>query len=424
GFETIPYHDQLTDGNQACVANWTSRREFSTASFVLRDYDFQQSLVDLTVRQNATDSASTWDWYHFPGRYFDSDRGQDLARIRSEAQTAKDQDIGLEISSDGIQAGNLFTLQDHPLDDFNQEYLVTGTEIRATSQDLTVLGPGAASSSFFSQLTVQSSASPFRTPPRTKRVLMPGPQIATVVGPSDQEIWTDQYGRIKVKFAWDMNASNDDSCSCWIRVSQPWTGKGWGAIAIPRIGEEVIVQFLDGDVDRPIVIGRVYNAQHMPPEALADGQAKTVLRTRSTMDGEADNFHELSFDDTSGSERIFFQSERDFDRVVKNNDSLRVGFDGQDAGDQSIDIYNDQTLNVGQGSGTGNQTIEIAQNRSITIDSGDDQLLIQKGNGEITAAQGGISISGQTSLTLKCGGSSIELSTDGVTIKGSLVQIN
>jgi len=215
-------------------------------------------------------------------------------------------------------------------------------------------------------------------------------------------------------------------------VTQPWTGKAWGAIAIPRIGEEVIVQFLDGDVDRPIVIGRVYNADRMPPEALADGQAKTVLRTRSTKAGDVECFHELSFDDTKDAEKIYLHSERDFIRVVENSDSLKVGFEKQDAGDQTVEIYNDQTLSVGVGSGEGSQTIQIGQDRTTTINAGNDTLTIKQGDLSVAAAAGGVTIEAQTTLTLKCGDSTIELTPSGITIKaggqvqiqGGLVKIN
>jgi len=251
-----------------------------------------------------------------------------------------------------------------------------------------------------------------------------GPQIATVVGKAGEEIWTDAYGRIKVQFAWDLAGQNDDASSCWIRVTQPWTGKGFGAVSIPRIGEEVIVNFIDGDIDRPIVVGRVFNADRMPPEALADGQAKTVFRTRSTKEGEIDAFHELTFDDTADAESIYLHSERDFLRVVENNDALKVGFDKQDAGDQSIEIYNDQTVQVGVGSGAGSQTVEIAKDRSVTLDTGSDTLTVKQGDQSTEVTSGSITMEAGTAITLKCGGSSIEITPSGITIKSAQINLN
>lgn len=424
GLETLPYHEEVTDSVEKCVANWTTRREFSTASFVMRDYDFQKPLVDTTVRQNASDTASAWSWYQFPGRYFETDDGQNYARVRSEAQSANEQSVEVVTMERRLQTGALLSVDLHPVDAMNQEYLIQGCELNVSATDLRPSGQTPAGTNYVATLKMQSSAIPFRSGLATPRPIMPGPQIATVVGPDGEEIWTDSFGRIKVQFAWDRDATGDDSSSCWMRVTQPWTGKGWGAMSIPRVGEEVIVQFIDGDIDRPIVMGRVYNAAHLPPATLADAQAKTILRTRSTKDGDVDSFHELSFDDTKDAEQIYLHSERDFDRVVENNESVKIGFDKQDAGDQTVEIYNDQKVTIGVGSGEGSQTIEIGNDRNVTIEAGNDTLSIQQGDRVVTAAAGGVSIEAQTTLTLKCGGSTIELSPSGITIQASLVQIN
>lgn len=424
GLAKLPYHEEVSDAAEKCVANWTTRREFSTASYVMRDYDFQKPLVDTTVRQNASDTPSVWSWYQFPGRYFETDDGQNYARVRSEAQSANEQAIEVVTMAQRLQAGCLLSVESHPLDAMNQEYLIHGCELTVSATDLRPSGHAPSGTNYVARLKLQSSAMPFRSGLTTPRPIMPGPQIATVVGPDGEEIWTDSFGRIKVQFAWDVDAVGDDSSSCWMRVTQPWTGKGWGAMSIPRVGEEVIVQFIDGDIDRPIVMGRVYNAAHLPPETLADAQAKTILRTRSTKGGDVDSFHELSFDDTKDAEQIYLHSERDFDRVVENNETAKIGFDKQDSGDQTVEIYNDQKLTVGVGSGEGSQTIEIGKDRNVTIDAGNDTLSIQQGDRVVTAAAGGVTIEAQTTLTLKCGGSTIELSPSGITIQASLVQIN
>jgi len=422
--DSLPYHAEADPESELCVSQWTSRRQFATASYILRDYDFQKPRAEMTVRQNASDTTSQWAWYEFPGRYFETEDGQHYARVRSEAASANQQQASVSISSPGVQAGNLLTITSHPRDEINQEYLVTACSLNASGPNVSAgSDPSQSGFHFASRLQTQSSAMPFRTQLITARPVMSGPQLATVVGPDGEEIWTDSFGRIKVQFAWDIVGTNDDSSSCWIRVTQPWTGKGWGAASIPRVGEEVIVEFLDGDVDRPIVIGRVFNADRMPPEGLADGQAKTIFRTRSTKKGDVDCFHELTFDDTKDAESIYLHSERDFQRVVENNDSLKVGFDKQDSGDQSIEIYNDQNVAIGVGSGTGSQTIEIGQDRSTTIDAGDDTLTIKQGDRTLTAQQGAITIEAQTSITLKCGASTIELTPSGISIKSTQIDI-
>tara|TARA_R110002049_G_scaffold4601_2_gene31743 strand:+ start:30349 stop:32349 length:2001 start_codon:yes stop_codon:yes gene_type:complete len=421
---SLPYHGIEDDGSEACVSKWTDRRQFNTASYVLKDYDFQKPRAEMTVRQNASDTASEWQWYEFPGRYFETADGEHYARVLTEAASAGQQSASVEVATHGLQSGNLLTIESHPRDALNQEYLITATQIQATAPDITAGSGGGGGFGFVGQLQIQPSSIPFRASHQTSRPVMPGPQIATVVGPDGEEIWTDSYGRIKVQFAWDMMGTGDDTSSCWIRVTQPWTGKGWGAVSIPRVGEEVIVAFLDGDVDRPIVTGRVFNADRMPPEALADGQAKTVFRTRSTKEGDVECFHELTFDDTKDAELIYLHSERDFQRVVENNDSLMVGFEKQDSGDQAIEIYNDQSLIVGVGSGSGSQTIEIGQDRTTTIDAGDDTLTIKQGDQNVNAESGAISIQAATSITLQCGDSSIQITPTGITIQSTQIDIN
>ncbi len=424
GLDTLPYHPQETFAVEACVSRWASYRRFATASHVMSDYDFQKPSSDMTVRQNASDSESDWQWYQHPGRYFETDDGQYYARVRTESVAANQQRYEVDVSTHGVQCGNLLTVKDHPTDELNREYLVVSAELTATAPDVAA---GSDSTDggfkFKSRLSIQSSDVPYRSARTTRRRIMPGPQIATVVGPDGEEIWTDAYGRIKVQFAWDLDAPGDDSSSCWIRVSQPWTGNGWGAVSIPRVGQEVIVEFLDGDVDRPIVTGRVYNDELSPPEALADNQAKTVLRTRSTKGGDVESYHELTFDDTKDAEQILLHSERDFVREVENNDTLKVGFDKSDPGDQSIEIYNDQNVQVGVGSGSGSQTIDVGQDRSVTIDAGDDTIVVKSGDRNVSAEQGAITIEAATSIQLKCGDSVIELTPSGISIKAAQVDV-
>ncbi|WP_404309732.1 type VI secretion system Vgr family protein [Neorhodopirellula lusitana] len=421
-FDSLPYHATELPGTETCLSQWAYQREFNTASYILRDYDFQKPRTDMTVRQNASDTASDWQWYEFPGRFFETDDGQHYARVLNEAATSSQHMATVNVSSPAVTTGNLLTMTSHPTDDLNQEYLVAGRHLWLTTGDVGA-GGGGATLRMNSQLQVLPSSIPFRAGFATTRPVMPGPQIATVVGPDGEEIWTDSYGRIKVQFAWDLIGTGDDSSSCWIRVTQPWTGKGWGAVSIPRVGEEVIVGFLDGDVDRPIVTGRVFNADRMPPEALADGQAKTVFRTRSTKEGDVNCFHELTFDDTKDAEQIYLHSERDFVRVVENDDSLQVGFDKQDSGDQTIEIYNDQNVQVGVGSGEGSQTTEIGQDRTTTIDAGDDTLTIKQGDQNVTAQSGAITIEAATSIKLKCGQSTIELTPSGINIQSTEIAI-
>src|SRR6185503_16478045 len=176
---------------------------------------------------------------------------------------------------------------------------------------------------------------------------------------SGEEIDTDEFGRVKVQFHWDRYNKADENSSCWVRVSQLWAGKGWGAMHIPRIGQEVIVEFLEGDPDQPIVTGRVYNGEQTVPYDLPANQTQSGLKSRSTKEGDGETFNELRFEDKKGEEQVYFHAEKNFDRVVENNDTLKVGFEKKDKGDQTIDIYN---------------------NRTTTLEKGHNTLLIKEGN--------------------------------------------
>ena len=172
---------------------------------------------------------------------------------------------------------------------------------------------------------------------------MEGTQTAVVVGNAGDEIFTDKYGRVKVQFPWDRQGQNDANSSCWVRVATLWAGKQWGIIHIPRVGQEVIVAFEEGDPDRPIIVGSVYNAENMPPYTLPDNKTQSGYLSRSTLNGTDQNFNQLRFEDKKDSEEIYFHAEKDFNRVVENNDTLKVGFDKNDKGDQTIQIYNNQS---------------------------------------------------------------------------------
>src|SRR6185437_13941270 len=222
----------------------------------------------------------------------------------------------------------------------------------------------------------------------TPRPVVQGAQTAVVVGKSGEEIWVDKYGRVMVQFFWDRKGKSDEHSSCWVRVSQSWAGKDWGWMAVPRIGQEVLVQFLEGDPDHPIITGRVYNANQMPPWALPANQTQTGIRTHSSPKGGADNFNELRFEDKKGSEEIHVQAEKDVTIVIKNDETRDIRhartttIKADDAetvteGNQTITInQGDQEITLTQGAQTitlnqGNQTIKLALgNQSTKLDAG------------------------------------------------------
>jgi type VI secretion system secreted protein VgrG len=272
---------------------------------------------------------------------------------------------------------------------------------------------------------------PFQLDEITHWPRMHGPQTAKVVVASGDEITTDKYGRIKVKFPWDRSSAQDDTASCWIRVAQIWAGSSWGAMYIPRVGMEVVVDFLNGNPDRPIIVGCVYNATNMPADALPDSKTKSDIMTNSSTGGGG--FNQLRFEDKKGSEEVYFQAQKDYNKLVKNNETVTV-----DQGNRSI------TLNKGDNSFTvsaGKNTVSIQKDNSVTIQQGNNSLTVSTGNNSTTVSQGNesltvstgnhsisvsagsSSVTAQQSITLTVGGNSITIGSSGITISGSLITV-
>ena len=206
---------------------------------------------------------------------------------------------------------------------------------------------------------------PFRPLRTTPKPVVQGSQTALVVGKSGEEIWVDSHGRVKVQFYWDRNGKKDENSSCWVRVASTWAGKNWGFIQIPRIGQEVIVDFIEGDPDRPIITGRVYNAEQTPPYALPGNQTQSGVKTRSSKGGSGENFNEIRFEDKKGSEQVVIHAEKDMQVDVENDRSESVGHDETiTIGDnQSVSIGKDRTESVG-----GNESVKIEKNRTENVD--------------------------------------------------------
>lgn len=425
GYSNVPFNEASSSFtlNEESLTQWVVAYEVMTSGYTHTDYNFTTPQSDLTANTTDEDHASNVDLevFDYPGNYEDSSSGEALAKIvLEERQTGFERYTGRGACR-GFAAGYLTQLAENPLDDDGQEYLVIGVEHEITHASFQG-GDDEISEDFKTsrlekemiyrcRVEAVTSEIPWRLPHDVPRPRIEGPQTAVVIADDDDaEIWTDQYGRIKVTFHWDRR-TDEKPASCWLRVAQGWAGKSWGEIRLPRIGQEVVVSFLNGDPDRPLVTGCVYNASQMPPNDLPDTQTRSVFRTRSTPDGTPENFHELSFEDQKDSEQIYFHSERDFLRDVENDDVLKVGFEKKDPGNQSIDIFNNRTITVGTSEAAdgsqsvtifnndtlvvgndsaddGSQTIDIWNNRTITVHNGDDKLTVEKGNRAVTVSTG------------------------------------
>jgi type VI secretion system secreted protein VgrG len=254
---------------------------------------------------------------------------------------------------------------------------------------------------------------PFR-PQRTAGIpAIQGVQTGTVVGPPAEEIFTDEYGRVKVQFHWDRHGEKDINSSCWMRVGSMWAGKQWGAIHIPRIGQEVIIDFVEGDVDHPIIVGSVYNADMMPPYKLPDNKTQSGIRSRSSKGGGPDNCNEIRFEDLTGSEQLLIHAERNQDIEVEKDETHWVG------NDRKKTIDRDETVII-----HGKQTHTIDKDQSTTITQGNQSIELQIGNQTTKIDAGKIETSALQSIELKVGPSSIKLDPAGITIKGLTITVD
>ncbi|OMH25758.1 type VI secretion system Vgr family protein [Motiliproteus sp. MSK22-1] len=382
---TILYYPPEQDRrDEQHVDYWQTHTKVKSGKYVATDFDFIKPKKSLESRSSSPGSYDHSDdeIFDYPGKYYEKGPGDSLTRIRlEEIQAVAEQGDGRGNTSK-ITTGKLFELSNYPRIDQNIEYLVTETELEICSDDYISQSASSSHSPVPSEANTVAETSiddpvkdvyrcqfkalkqtiPFRSESVTRKTRVEGPQTAIVVGPAGEEIYTDEHGRVKVQFHWDRYGTSDENSSCWIRVSQNWAGKQWGAVFLPRIGQEVIVDFLEGDPDRPIITGRVYNGDNPTPYGLPANKTQSGIKSRSSKGGSGDNFNELRFEDKKGVEEIYFHAEKDFNRVVENNDTLKVGFSKKEPGDQTIDINNDRTETVGH-----NETISIGNDRTETV---------------------------------------------------------
>jgi type VI secretion system secreted protein VgrG len=329
GYEELPYYppgDQHGMRERDHVWNWTVGCEVQPGVYALNDFDFQKPRKDLKTRARGPrpHANAEFEVFDHPGEYVEGADGETYVSIRLEELQAQYEVASGAGSAAGVAVGALFTLAGHPRADQNREYLVVSAthELRNDPFATSMAAPEDIHTVSFTAIYARQ---PYRSPRLTPKPLIQGPQTAIVVGKSGEEIWTDRHGRVKVQFHWDRYGTFDENSSCWVRVSQGWAGKEWGHIQIPRMGQEVIVEFLEGDPDRPIITGRVYNGDNMPPYGLPDNATQSGVKSRSTKGGTPANFNELRFEDKKGGEQVFLQAEKDLTIHVKNAEAETVG---------------------------------------------------------------------------------------------------
>ena len=381
GYEKVPYHfeGQGSRRDVEYITEWIPGSSVRPGAYVHTDYDFEKPGADLMAKsaQPFSHKLAAGENYRQPGAHLDVGRGDSLAAIRREEIQAVHQRIAAVGTVRGLYSGCTFKLDGFPREDQNQEYLVVSAEYRLFDPGYRALAD-VESENFKVILGVAPTALAYRPPRVTTRPIMRGPQTATVVGPSGEEIFTDKYARVKVQFHWDRLGKKDQNSSCFVRVSQTWAGSGWGFIQIPRIGQEVIVDFIEGDPDLPIITGRVYNASQMPPYGLPGNATQSGWKSDSSKGGGG--YNELMFEDKAGSELVNFQAQKDHNLLIKNDRTKLVQHDQSDRIDHDAkhsvghnldeDVGNNKTVKVGVDQTTdigSNDTETVGANRSLTV---------------------------------------------------------
>ncbi|PTR08967.1 type VI secretion system secreted protein VgrG [Nitrosospira sp. Nsp5] len=366
GCEQLPYipQERMTRPEQERISTWSFGREIQPGRYVLDDYDATKPSVELQTKTNFKRKHvhADYEFYDYPGEYLETKDGEQYVRTRIEELHAQFELAQGQSNARGLSTGYLVKLTGQPRVDQNREYLVVSAQHQLDYSEYESMEE--AGTSYDCNFTMLNSRQPYRPARTTPKPFVQGPQTAVVVGPSGDEIYTDKYGRVKVQFHWDRVGEKNENSSCWIRVSHPWAGKNWGMVAIPRIGQEVIVDFLEGDPDNPIITGRVYNAEQMPPYALPANMTQTGILSRSSKGGSGANANELRFEDKKGAEQVYLHAEKNQDISVENDETHSVGHDRTKTidNDETSLIKHDRTETVGN-----NETITIGVNRTEKV---------------------------------------------------------
>ena len=388
GYEKVSFvsPEQVIRPELERITSWDFTREIQPGVYVHDDYDLERPSVELKTRKVLARSYSPSDYevYDYPGHYIQKPDGEQYAGVRIDEYGSQFETAQAVTNAKGVTVGSLFTLEHSPRDDQNREHLILAASYDLEFSEYEAM-PDGGGTQYRCSFVAMPSSQQFRPKRSTPKPFVQGPQTAVVVGPAGDEIYTDKFGRVKVQFHWDRYGKKDQNSSCWIRVSSPWAGKGWGGVSTPRIGQEVIVDFLEGDPDQPIITGRVYNAENPPPFGFPAGAVLSGVKS-NTHKGSGNN--ELSMDDTAGKERVFIHGQYNMDTVIEHDqtstihncrtdrvdidDSESIGKNQKwDVGiNRDAKIGSNETLTVGANRTKkvgANETVSIGANRSATV---------------------------------------------------------
>ncbi|QOL14027.1 type VI secretion system Vgr family protein [Dickeya dianthicola] len=414
----------LSEG--AYVRRFRYAEAVSTAEVALKDYSFKTPAYGLLHNRMSSEldhQRESYQHFDYPGRFKQDPSGKAFTGYRLDALRAGAMTGSGESNAAELMPGSTFTLTEHPNPAFNLAWQVVAVTHSGQQPQALEEESGGEPTTLSNSFEVVKGTSTWRAAlPYKPRV--DGPQIATVVGPAGEEIYCDQYGRIKLQFPWDRYGASDDQSSCWVRVSQGWAGGQYGLIAIPRIGHEVVVSFLEGDPDQPIVTGRTFHATNPSPYPLPANKTRTSLRT-STHKGAG--FNELRFEDQAGQEEVFIHAQKDMNTVVLNNRSTSVNASHTEnvGGDQTVVVQHNQTVSVKENQVTeiqGEQTVAVTKNRHTTVD--DNESLQVKNNIAIQSQSGDVLIATAGGFIAIDKDGNIAITGKGLVLNGTRIDLN
>lgn len=393
-----------TTGNQDQIKDWEHRYQIQPGSFAQRHFNFKTPKDPHHASQASElglELAGALEVYDYHGRYGEKSRGDQLASIRMEEMEVGYDTVVGSSTYRSFSPGGQFKVTRHRIpEEEGKSFAITAIETIATTVgDYTteVRSDDPGRLEFHNYFTAIPADARFRPKRETSKPVVEGPQTAIVVGPPNEEIYPDEHGRVKVQFHWDREGQNNEDSSCWIRVSQVHAGGKWGGVDLPRIGEEVIVDFIEGDPDDPIITGRVYNGVNKPPFSLPDEMTRSGMKSQTH---KGSGYNEMSMDDTAGKEQIRVNAQHDMNTTVGNDQTLIVN------NNRTTDIGNNDTLQVGN-----NSTESVGNNKDVTIGN---NLTENVGNKAVVNAG--------SSITLKCGASKIHMTSGGmITITGTII---
>ena len=404
--ETAPSSLQFNPGAKYSgdIYEWSHDFNWSLGKTSVNDYNFEKPTSPLESKASTSLTISgnnAYEYYQYPGGFSEAADGKKIAgKIMNSVESSHETVSGKSLAT-GLVSGLKFKLKSHPIaSEANKTYVLADIFHLGNSEE------GSSNPVYENAFQCFPDAANYCPPQKTEKYLIPGVQNAVVVGPSGKEIFTDKYGRVKIQFLWDREGKKDEKSSFWVRVAQLWSGKGFGFFNLPRVGEEVVVAFEEGDPSRPIVVGRLYNAEQKCPYSLPDNALTTGLKTQSSPNGTNNDFNEIRFVDDKDKELLYLQANKDMGTFVKNDYSLKID------NKHLVQIKSDSATSITEGK----CTFDVLKGERSTTIKGNESLTIQSGNMTVKVSSGGFSINAAKSIELVVGGNQIVIDMKGIQI--------